>query len=65
LFDECYQHYVCGLPENLRRVAELHVAGFNNREIAQQLDCADRTVERKLAAVRKSWQEKAADELKD
>ena len=63
VLNEYYDLYVLGLPDSLRPVAELHVAGFTNREIAQQLDCVERTVERKLAIIRKSWQEKAAAEL--
>jgi DNA-directed RNA polymerase specialized sigma24 family protein len=65
VLNECYDLYVNCLPDGLRPVAELHVAGFTNREIGQQLGCVERTVERKLAAVRKSWQEKSASELED
>lgn len=57
---DCYQHYIAALPEALRGVAELHVAGASNREIADQLHVVDRTVERKLALVRRRWQELAA-----
>jgi DNA-directed RNA polymerase specialized sigma24 family protein len=61
---DCYQFYIASLPEALRPVAELHVAGTANREIAAQLGCVDRTVERKLALIRVRWQEMAEEELK-
>ncbi|NLX97735.1 MAG: RNA polymerase subunit sigma-70 [Rhodopirellula sp.] len=41
--------------ESLRRIALLKLEGYSNDEIAQQLDCAPRTVERKLARIREAW----------
>jgi FixJ family two-component response regulator len=60
---DCYQHYIAALPDALRAVAEMHVAGATNREIAQELELAERTIERKLAMVRSHWQEMAANQL--
>jgi DNA-directed RNA polymerase specialized sigma24 family protein len=45
-----------GLPDDsLRRVVRLKLEGYSNEEIAAELDCGLRTVERKLAVVRKRW----------
>ena len=38
-----------------RRTAELKLEAFSNQEIADQMDCAVRTVERRLEAVRHIW----------
>jgi RNA polymerase sigma factor (sigma-70 family) len=60
LLKDCYAHYVQGLPAKLRDVAELHLGGWTHREIARQLGCADRTVERKMVLILARWQEMAA-----
>lgn len=62
---DCYQHYLAALPEALRPIAELHVAGATNAEIADRIGCVERTIERKLALVRSRWQELAERELAD
>ncbi len=41
--------------ETLRRVAIGKVEGYTNEEIAEQLDCGLRTVERKLGVIRATW----------
>jgi DNA-directed RNA polymerase specialized sigma24 family protein len=41
----------------LVEVALLKLEGFSNDEIADRLDCATRTVERKLERIRKKWSE--------
>ncbi len=41
--------------ESLRRIAILKLEGYSNVEIAEELDCARETVQRKLARVRKKW----------
>ena len=41
--------------ESLRVVALLKLEGHSNEEIARSLDCALRTVERKLELIRKRW----------
>jgi len=42
-------------PE-LRRIALLKLEGWTNREIAQDLHCTERNVERKLGLIRKRWE---------
>ena len=41
--------------DSLRTVVRLKLEGYTNDEIAAELDCGLRTVERKLAVVRKRW----------
>ena len=41
----------------LRQIALRKLEGFSNREIAAELGCAERSVERKLALIRKIWQQ--------
>lgn len=44
------------LPQDsTRRVAEMKMAGLNNEEIAKELECGLRTVERKLMLIRRIW----------
>lgn len=47
----------------LRRVAELRLHGHSAAEIATTMDCAKRTVERKLALIERCWATEAADEI--
>jgi DNA-directed RNA polymerase specialized sigma24 family protein len=44
----------------LRQVALRRMEGFSNEEIAEQLGCVPRTVERKLEVIRKLWKEDAS-----
>jgi RNA polymerase sigma factor (sigma-70 family) len=60
---DCYEFYLDRLPAGLRPLAELHLGGLTNKEIAQRLGCAERTVERKLALLRERWRGFAADEV--
>ncbi len=41
-------------PE-LRRIALLRLGGYTNREIADGLDCTERSVERRLERIRSKW----------
>jgi RNA polymerase sigma factor (sigma-70 family) len=41
---------------SLRDVALLKLEGFTNEEIAERLECAPRTIERKLNKIREDWQ---------
>jgi RNA polymerase sigma factor (sigma-70 family) len=51
-FEQLMKH----LPdENLRRIAALKLEGYSSREIANQLSCVERTVERKLERIRAAW----------
>jgi DNA-directed RNA polymerase specialized sigma24 family protein len=42
--------------DDLRSIARWKLDGFTNLEIARRLDCAPRTVERKLCLIRKLWE---------
>jgi len=58
LLAEEFQCRLDQLPdETLRRVALLKMEGYSNKEIAQQLRCVERTVERKLEGIRAIWSE--------
>ena len=39
----------------LRGIVSLKLDGFTNQEIAKQLGCATRTIERKLNLIRRLW----------
>jgi DNA-directed RNA polymerase specialized sigma24 family protein len=41
--------------ETLRQVAQLTLEGYGTEEIASQLGCLQRTIQRKLAAIREIW----------
>jgi RNA polymerase sigma factor (sigma-70 family) len=60
---DCYQHYLDRLPDGLRPIAELYLASYTHREIAEQLGCVERTVERKIARILARWQEMAAQDV--
>jgi len=48
------------LEPELRSFALLHLIGHKNQDIAEELNCAVRTVERKLQLIRAIWGEEAA-----
>jgi DNA-directed RNA polymerase specialized sigma24 family protein len=56
LVDERAAMIQCLRDETLRKVAELHLDGFNGLEIASKLGVSDRTVQRKLELIRKAWE---------
>ena len=41
--------------ETLRKIVMLKMQGYTHPEIAQQLNCVPRTVERKLERIRAKW----------
>lgn len=41
--------------KTLQQIAVWKMEGYTNREIAQRLDCIERTVERKLKLIRQAW----------
>ncbi len=43
--------------EDLRAIAIRKLEGYQNREIADEVGCALRTVERRLALIRQAWSE--------
>lgn len=45
--------------ESLKTIALRKLEGYSNDEIAVMLDCAPRTVERKLARIRQTWEAEA------
>jgi RNA polymerase sigma factor (sigma-70 family) len=55
LADETRRLFESLSDDSLRQVARLRLEGYSNEEIADTLDCGLRTVERKLAVVRKRW----------
>jgi RNA polymerase sigma factor (sigma-70 family) len=57
VLNDCYQHYLTRLPENHRDFAELWLAGYTHKEIADQLGFVERTVERKIARILTQWRE--------
>jgi RNA polymerase sigma factor (sigma-70 family) len=42
--------------DTLRTISQLKLEGYTNAEIADNLDCTERSVERKLARIRKIWE---------
>jgi len=42
--------------EELKTIALFKMEGYSNQEIAEELDCVMRTVERKLARIREKWE---------
>jgi len=56
MLDEQCEHLLAALnDEQLRQVALLKMQGYTNEEIAAQLDCAARTVRRRLNLIREIW----------
>ncbi len=53
--EECRRLLELLPEESLRQIATMKLEGYANGEIAQRLDCAPRTVERKLARIRECW----------
>ena len=57
---EQFQHLLdCLGDESLRRIAIYKLQGYTNEEIAGEIDCALRTVKRRLAQIRDVWQHEA------
>ncbi|MFP6762212.1 MAG: ECF-type sigma factor, partial [Planctomycetaceae bacterium] len=57
---EC-QHLLAQLDdEQLKELALLKMEGFTNEEIAAKLDCARRTVQRRLKLIQEIWTEASA-----
>lgn len=51
-FDLHSEELLARLDDELRSIAVLKLLGYRNREIADQFDCTERKVERKLALIR-------------
>jgi DNA-directed RNA polymerase specialized sigma24 family protein len=54
--EECQRLLDALADEEARAVALFKMEGYTNEEIAQKLDCAPRTVERKLNLIRQLWE---------
>lgn len=55
-FDLACEELLLQLDEPLRRIALSRLLGFTNDEIAVELGCTRRKIERKLALIRLNWQ---------
>ena len=56
LLNEALERRLESLSESdLRQIALWRLEGYCNREIAEQLDCTERSVERKLERIRSKW----------
>jgi len=64
ILNDCYAFYIEALPKQLQSFAELHLAGLSNREIAVEMSCVERTVERKLALLRQQWKQVVENGMK-
>jgi DNA-directed RNA polymerase specialized sigma24 family protein len=58
---EACRRLLAGLPDDLRQVALWKLEGLTNEEIATRLGCVVRSVKRKLAAIRASWDAEGGD----
>lgn len=61
-FDLCCEEYLLALDDETRAVVVLRLMGHTNREAADILVCAERTVERKLELARKVWERQDGEE---
>jgi RNA polymerase sigma factor (sigma-70 family) len=59
LLNDCYERYVRSLPPELEAIAERHLAGWTHKQIAEEAECAERTIERKLSLIYARWQQLA------
>jgi RNA polymerase sigma factor (sigma-70 family) len=54
-FDEAIEELLSPLDEELTRIALLKLSEYTNLEIANMLECTERTIERKLSLTREIW----------
>lgn len=60
--EECERLLAALDSDELRRVAILKMEGYANAEIADRLDCAPRTVDRRLQLIRELWTEAGSEQ---
>lgn len=58
-FDLACEEMLGQLDDEMRQIALLRLLGYSNCEIAEQLGCTERKVERKLHLVRLKWENQA------
>jgi DNA-directed RNA polymerase specialized sigma24 family protein len=63
ILDDCYTHYVTALGEELQAIAERHLLGSTNKEIAVAMGFTERTIIRKLNLIRAKWAALARDQV--
>lgn len=56
MIEQCSRLLSC-LPADCRQIALFKLDGFSNDQIAEKINVAPRTIERKLASIRRAWQE--------
>jgi RNA polymerase sigma factor (sigma-70 family) len=54
-FDLCCEELLLELDKPTRMVALLRLQGFSSHEIAEQLGCTQRTIQRRLESIRRLW----------
>jgi DNA-directed RNA polymerase specialized sigma24 family protein len=59
--DEVRRRLAALRDESLRRVALLRLEGYTNEEIAERQRCSLRTVKRRLALIRRTWEAVAGE----
>ncbi len=58
MFSEQFESLLNLLEEReLQEIAMLKLEGFTNEEVSRRLDCGERTVKRRLAVIRRIWEE--------
>ena len=57
MVEQCQRLFAKLGDPSLEALASAKLEGYTNQEIARQLDCSRRTVERRLDLIRRKWQE--------
>jgi len=61
--NDTYNHFLAALDEPNRDIAEMWLAGWSHRQIAQTKQCAVRTIDRKVRIILDEWQKVATDSV--
>ena len=54
--------YLQNEDDGLRRIALLKMEGLSNREVATRLNCAERTIERRIKLIRNLWTQRTTSD---